>query len=308
MPRSFRFAWQGRGLDDLDAIVARAQQLEALGYDELWSYDHIGAVDPFVPLMVAAGATSRLRVGPLVLNNEFHQPALLARTAATVDRLTGGRLVLGLGTGYAQAEHDAIGLVLRPPAERVDRFGESIAVLRALLDDGSCTFDGAHHHIAVENLGVRPLQSRVPFLVGGHGRRVIDIAGRHADIFQFTGLRNLGTGSTDGPDVSGFALDEIVRRAQWLTDAAGERNADIERSTLVQVVHVGDGADEALEATADEVRLPVEVVRDTPFVLIGSVEQVIDKVERLREQVGISHYVVRDPEAMAPVVAALAGR
>jgi probable F420-dependent oxidoreductase len=307
MPRPFRFAWQGRGLDDHDAIVTRAQQLEALGYDELWSYDHLGAIDPFVPLMVAAGATSRLRVGPLVLNNEFHQPALLARTAATVDRLTSGRLVLGLGTGYAQDEHDAIGLLLRPPAERVDRFGESVAVLRALLDHGSCTFEGAHHHVAVDDLGVRPLQARVPFLVGGHGRRVIDIAGQHADIFQYTGLRNLGTG-TGGPDLSGFALDEIVRRARWLADAAGDRDDDIERSTLVQVVHVGDGADEALAATANEVALPVEVVRDTPFVLIGSVEQVIDKLERLREQLGISHVVVRDAEAMAPVVSALADR
>ena len=95
MVRPFRFALQGRNLGDRDSLVPDARQAESLGYDELFSFDHIGTVDPFLPLMVAAEATARLRVGPLVLNNEFHHPALLARTAATLDRLTGGRLVLG---------------------------------------------------------------------------------------------------------------------------------------------------------------------------------------------------------------------
>ena len=91
MARPFRFALQGRNLGDREALVAAARQAESLGYEELFSFDHIGTVDPFIPLMVAAEATTRLRVGPLVLNNELHHPALLARTAATVDRLTGGR-------------------------------------------------------------------------------------------------------------------------------------------------------------------------------------------------------------------------
>ena len=103
MPRPFRFALQGRNLGNRDALIELARQAEALGYDELFSFDHIGTVDPFIPLVVAAEATTRLRVGPLVLNNELHHPALLARTAATVDKLIGGRLVLGLGTGYTQS-------------------------------------------------------------------------------------------------------------------------------------------------------------------------------------------------------------
>ena len=142
MFRPFRFGLQTSAVDDHDALVAAARQAEELGYDELFSFDHIGTVDPFVPLVVAAEATATLRVGPLVLNNEFHHPALLARTAATVDRLSGGRLVLGLGTGYMQSEHDAIGMVLRPPGERVDRFDESVQVVRSLLDDGKASFKG----------------------------------------------------------------------------------------------------------------------------------------------------------------------
>src|SRR3954463_12943945 len=135
MGKPFRFAFQGRDFADREDLIAMAREAESLGYEELYSYDHVGAVDPFVPLIPAAQATTHLRVGPLVLNNEFHHPALLARTAATVDRMTAGRLVLGLGTGYAKQEHDAIGLELRTPGPRVTRFGESVEIIRALLDD-----------------------------------------------------------------------------------------------------------------------------------------------------------------------------
>jgi probable F420-dependent oxidoreductase len=305
MVHPFRFAVQGRNLGDHDALVSLAISVESLGYDELFSFDHIGTVDPFIPLMVAAEATTRLRVGPLVLNNEFHHPALLARTAATADRLTAGRLVLGLGTGYTQSEHDAIGMLLREPSARVSRFEESVVALRSLLDTGSATFDGQHHTLAIDDLGIRPVQEHVPLLIGGHGKRVVGIAARYADIFQFTGLTH-GEGGQPAP--GGFGTDAVRQRARWLADAAGDRLEAIERSSLVQFVHVGDGADAQIESTAERFELSRELIDETPFVLIGSVDQVVDKLEQLRSDVGISHYVIRDPEGFAPVVAALAGR
>lgn len=301
--RPFRFALQAMGLSERDEIVTTARRAEALGYEELWSYDHLGAVDPFVPLVVAAEATTTLRIGPLVLNNELHHPGLLARTAATVDRLTGGRLVLGLGTGYAQAEHDALDLELRPPGRRVDRLGESIEVLRALLDTGTVDHDGEHHHVHVADLGVRPAQARVPFLVGGHGRRVVALAARHADIFQLTGLTH---GEGGRPEPGGFAPETVAERVRWLADAAGERDADIERSLLVQATDVGPHADAG--ALAERFGRPPDELEATPFVLVGSVEQVVDELERRRRDLGVSHVVVRDAEGFAPVVAALAGR
>ena len=184
-------------LSDAAAVRSAAAQADQLGYVQFLSFDHVGAVDPFVPLMVAAEAAPRLEVGPLVLNNELHHPALLARTAATVDRLTDGRLVLGLGTGYMSAEHDAIGATLREPGLRVRRLAESIAVLRALLDEGSSSFDGEFHHLAIDELGIRPAQIHVPFLIGGHGRVVVKLAARHADIFQFTGLTHGAGGAAE---------------------------------------------------------------------------------------------------------------
>ena len=303
--RPFRFAIQAMDLSDHDTIVATAQRAEELGYEELYSYDHFGAVDPFVPLVVAAEATSRLRVGPLVLNNEFHHPALLARTAATVDRLTGGRLVLGIGTGYAQQEHDATGIELRAPGLRVDRLGESLAALRDLLDTGTHTADGAHHHLAIETTGIRPMQERVPMLLGGHGRRVVALGGRYADIFQFTGLTH---GEDGTPLPGGFAIDEVEKRARWLDESAGERVDEIERSVLVQATVIGDGADEAIDEAAGRLGVDREVAASTPFLLMGTVDQVVDKLGRLREALGVSHVVVRDAEGFAPVVEALRGR
>ncbi|WP_214405010.1 TIGR03621 family F420-dependent LLM class oxidoreductase [Pseudonocardia lacus] len=312
MPRPFRFTVQGvtaagtqeRVLADGVALPPYARKVESLGYQELYSYDHIGHVDPFAPLVVAATATERLRVGPLVLNNELHHPVLLARTAATVDRMTGGRLVLGLGTGYDESEHESIGAPIRPPGARVSRFAESLSVLRALLDDGRADHDGEHHRVHLDDLGVRPVQERVPFLIGGHGPRVVRLAARYADIFQFTGIVH---GEGGKPGGGGFAVAALVERAHWLTEAAGDRDAAIERSALAQFVAVGPDAPGA-EDLAERFEQPAEAVRDSPFVLSGSVEQVVDKLQRLRELLGISHYVIRDADAFAPVVAELSGR
>jgi probable F420-dependent oxidoreductase len=303
--RPFRFAVQLMDWTDPEAVARAARDVEDLGYEEVYSYDHVGTVDPFAPLLVAALATRSLRVGPLVINNELHHPVLLARTAATVDRMTGGRLVLGMGTGYMQSEHDATGIELRPPGPRVDRLAESLEALRALLDEGAVTLDGAHHHLALDRLGVRPAQARVPFLLGGHGRRVVGLGGRFADIFQFTGLRH-GPGGL--PQGGGFGEEAVAQRAAWLTEAAGDRSGDIERSALVQHLRVGADATAATGEVAKAFELTEDGVPGSPFVLLGSVEQLVDELERRRERLGISHLVVREYEAFAPVVAALRGR
>lgn len=312
----YRFSIQGGPFGEPAALRAHAQHVEALGFDELFTSDHIGSpgsdgraggmfvVDPFAPLIVAAEATTRLRVGPLVLNTEFYNPALLARTAATVDRLTNGRLVLGLGTGYAAAEHRGIGVSIRPPGPRVSRFEETLAVLRAALDDGVVDHDGEHESIHFDDIGVTPTQQRLPFLLGGHGRRVVQLAGEYADIYQFTGL----THGKDGvPSAGGFSLTDLQQRSAWLSEAAGDRNAAIERSSLVQFVVCGNSAPKGVEL-ADQFGVEASVIDETPFVLSGSVEQLVDKIERLREQLGITHYVVRDPDGFAPIVTALSGR
>lgn len=305
--RPFRFAVQGGPLSDPVALREHARMIEDLGYDELFSFDHLGAVDPFLPLAIAAEVTTRLRFGPLVVNNEFHNPALLARTAATFDGLTGGRLVLGLGTGYARAEHDAASIELRPPGPRVTRFGESLTALRALLDHDASTMAGDHVTLTVDSLGVRPVQPHVPFLIGGHGRRVVSLAARHADIFQFTGLVHhpvSGEVST-----AGFPIAEVEQRHAWLTDEARQlgRTDEIEVSALVQRIDLSDRWSASADEMADRIGVDRSTVDATPFVLFGTVDDVCEKLLGMREHLGVSHVVIRDAEAFAPVVARLAG-
>jgi alkanesulfonate monooxygenase SsuD/methylene tetrahydromethanopterin reductase-like flavin-dependent oxidoreductase (luciferase family) len=179
-----------------------------------------------------------------------------------------------------------------------------LLVLRALLDTATVDHGGEHLSIHIDDLGVTPAQAHVPFLVGGHGRRVVGIAGRHADVFQFTGLTHAADGT---PSAGGFALPDVIERGRWLRESAGDRDERIERSCLVQHVQVGPGAAPS-PALADRFGLAADVVETTPFVLVGSVEQIVDKIGRLRETLGITHYVVRDPEGFAPVVAALAAK
>jgi alkanesulfonate monooxygenase SsuD/methylene tetrahydromethanopterin reductase-like flavin-dependent oxidoreductase (luciferase family) len=148
----------------------------------------------------------------------------------------------------------------------------------------------------------------VPFLIGGYGRRVVRIAARHADIYQFTGLTH---GEDGRPTAGGFALDLVRERADWLShDAAeaGDRDSEIERSALVQATDIGPDASDRIESLAERFAVAPAVIEETPFVLIGSLQQVVDKLERLRADLAISHYVIRDPEGMAPLVDALAGR
>lgn len=307
MTRPFRFAVQGGPFTDPLALREHARMVEDLGYHELFTADHLGAIDPFLPLAVAAEATSTLRFGPLVLNNEFHHPVLLARTAATFDVLTGGRLVLGMGTGYAQDEHDAADIELRAPGARVTRFGESLTALRSLLDDDVCQMSADHVRVAVDSLGVRPAQERVPFLIGGHGRRVVTIAAAHADIFQFTGLTH--DPATGAPGPGGFAMDQVTQRRDWLTDAttAIGRVDQIELSALVQRTDVSGAWETSANEMAERLGVERELVDTTPFVMFGSVDAVCEKIASLRERLEISHFVIREPETFAPVVARLAG-
>ena len=140
------------------------------------------------------------------------------------------------------------------------------------------------------------------------------IAARHADILQFTGL----TDGDDGqPTAAGFGIDAVRERSQWLADEAGARTDDIERSALVQAIDITDDATDRIGVDYDAAgRLTMaerfdvspEVIAGTPFVLVGPLGQIVDKLQRLRDDVGISHYVIRDPEGFAPVLEMLAGR
>lgn len=285
-------------------LGALAQRLETEGFDQLQVADHLGIPSPFPVLAVAAAATEELRLGTLVCNNDFWNPVLLAREAATVARLSEGRFELGLGAGHAQVEFEAAGIDYDRPWVRAGRLAESVAVLRRLLAGETVTHAGEHHQLVDAATGIE-LDEPVPILVGGNGDRVLATAARLADAVGFTGFRS-GTGQTHS-DLSHFTWDGLAERIAHVRDAAGDRFAELELQVLVQQVSTGDRQLLA-EATAALFEQPVELLLDSPFVMFGTVDEHVEHCARLVE-LGVSRLTAfdgRGVEELGPVIARLA--
>lgn len=176
-----------------------AQQAEELGFDSVWLSDHLfldlaryggsgeaqGAMECFTTLAALATVTSRVRLGSLVVCNDLRNPALVAKMAATIDLLSGGRLELGMGAGWYEAEYAAAGIPFGAPGVRVSRLAEAVQVVAGMLSSPSFSFSGEHYTVKEAWNLPRPLQSpRPPVIVGGKGERMARIAGRHADGFN----------------------------------------------------------------------------------------------------------------------------
>jgi probable F420-dependent oxidoreductase len=296
MSRPFRFGVSLTVPAPAEEWRAKCRRAEELGYDVILVPDHLGMVAPFPALVAAAGVTERVRLGTFVLNAAFWNPALLAREIATTDALTGGRLEVGLGTGYVAAEHTSAGLPFGTPGERVDRLRRTVEELRKLLDSPG------HRP--------RPAQEpRVPLMIGGNGDRVLRLAAGHADIVAFTGARSV-PGSATGrlAPVTPGELDERVARYR---DLAAGRAEPAELNLLIQAVAVTDDREAVARSLAE--RLPgatVEQVLDLPLLLAGPLDRIVGQVLAQRERYGFSYLTVLEPwmEAFAPVVAELRGR
>ncbi|MCX4809412.1 LLM class F420-dependent oxidoreductase [Streptomyces sp. NBC_01239] len=285
MQRPFRFGVNLLTPAPADEWRARCRRAEELGYDVLLVPDHLGMVAPFPALVAAAEATERPRVGTFVLNAGFWNPTLLAREVTTTDDLTGGRLELGLGTGYIQTEHDTAGLPFGTPGERVDHLRRTVEELGRIL--------------SAEN-------RRVPLLLGGNGDRMLRLTAEHADIAAFTGA-SLEPGSTTGRlapvDANGFGQ----RVARYREFAAG-RAEPAELNLLLQLVAVTDDPASALGPLLERrPDLTVEQVLDLPVMLVGSLDEVTAKLRALRDRYGFSYLSVLEPhmEVFAPVMAEL---
>jgi probable F420-dependent oxidoreductase len=233
----FRFGYQCFGSDD--DLRTQARAAEAAGFDVISTWDHIGEeLSPLLPLLAMADATERLRVCPMVINNDFHHPVQLAMEFADLDHLTGGRAELGIGAGHAFTEYAAMGLTFDPPAVRKRRLAESVEILRRLLDGEEVTHRGEHYQLD----GVRTkrsMQERLPILVGVNGKEALAHAARHADII---GLMMLGRTLPDGQrhEVR-WEADRLDATVAYIRDQAGDR--PVELNALVQrVVITDDGA------------------------------------------------------------------
>jgi probable F420-dependent oxidoreductase len=306
----FRFGVNVRTAASAADWIALARKLEDLGYSTLNLPDHLTELPaPFPALASAAAATTRLRVATLVLNNDFRHPVLLAREAATLDVLSGGRLQLGLGAGYMKVEYDEAGLRFDRGGVRVERLAEAVAILKRMFEGETVTFVGRHYQVTAHKIFPLPVQQpRPPILIGGNGPRLLTLAATEADIVGLSGITFAGGGLQR--DFAGFRVTGVDERVALVRAAAGARFGQLELSALVQQVVVTANRRSAAEDLAQRwAMLSVADILESPFVLLGSVDEIVAQLVARRARWGISYYVVFEPavDAFAPVVARLTG-
>jgi probable F420-dependent oxidoreductase len=190
-------------------LLREVRVAEDSGWYGIWLADHYmpntgdttpasgDAYECWSLLPALAVVTERIRIGTLVSPTSVHHPALLAKRAVTIDRLSGGRMVLGLGAGWQVNEHHAYGIDLEPPGQRVSRFEEAIGIVRSMLTEDSTTFHGEFYDITDAPCDPKPVQSPLPLLVGTRGPRMLRIAARHASEWNAWGVPDLAARRTE---------------------------------------------------------------------------------------------------------------
>jgi probable F420-dependent oxidoreductase len=225
--KPFRFLIGARGVQDRQTLVERARAAEALGYSDLTVHDHLTPqLAPVALLTAVAMATDKLRLCPLVFNNDLRHPAVLAQELATLDVLSEGRVVVGIGAGWNEPEYRSIGLPFDSPAVRISRMLEAVTILRGLFGEGPTSFDGRFYTITELDGQPKPVQRpHPPFLIGGTRERMLRIAAREADIVGMDLRQDRGSLGDAFPS----RMDE---RVGWVRDAAGSRFDGLDLSVL----------------------------------------------------------------------------
>ena len=296
--RPFRFGVVAAQARSGEEWAEKARRVESLGYATLVVPDNIEhTLAPLPALAVAAAATRTLRVGTYVIANDYRNPVLLAKEAATLDLLSDGRFELGMGAGRPSAAHDnaMLGIPFDTGGVRLERLAESLAIVKALLAGERATAMGAYYTVADAHISPSPVQRpHPPILVAGSGRRLLALAAREADIVA------LGV----GPDATEAAVAEKIG---WLREAAGERFEQLEIN--INLMAVGGQIPRWIAAQFGTNAATLARSEAIP-VLAGTTDAMCDTLQRRRATLGISYILVADElmEALAPVVERLAGR
>jgi probable F420-dependent oxidoreductase len=284
-----------------------ARELEALGYDALHAPDHFDeGLGPITAMASAATATENLVVATAVLAADFRHPAVLARELAAIDVISAGRLEVGLGAGYNVDDYRWSGIAMDPPKVRVDRLVEYVAVLRGLFADGPFTYDGEHFQIdALDGTPHPHTPGGPPIFIAGGGPRMLRFAARHADIVGVN--PSLPTSERRAEAARDGVAARIDEKFALVRKAAGERYADLEFHGWLRHAEVTDDGRAAAAKIAAATGLTEDDVLESPFVLVGSVEEIVAKLRARRERWGYSYYTVQQPVAreFAVVLAAL---
>lgn len=281
-----------------------ARRLEGEGFSTLLAADHYNDLLSCGPLLVAAAsATTTLRVGSYVYNNDLRHPALLAKEAATIDVLSGGRLELGIGAGWNKPEYDTVGLRFDPPGIRAERFEEGVEIITRLFTGEPVYYEGQHFRINGLTGTPLPIQQPIPLLIGGGGPRMIRFAARKANIIGII-PRSLPGGGIDRAEFAIECLDAKIKLLEAAVIEAGRTDGGPERS------HVMFGVYPSADDVSDEDWIPRDLVASSPYALVGDTEAMVDSLLARRERWGFTYNVCMDGdlEKFIPVVRKLAGQ
>jgi probable F420-dependent oxidoreductase len=293
--RPFQLMIGSRDRADGKTLAERARWADGIGATHVCVHDHLGDQYSPIPVLTAfAMASDRLGLVPLVLNNDLRHPALLAQELASLDVISGGRVIVGIGAGWNEPEYRRLGIEFDRPGVRIERMTEAIAILRGAFAEGPFSFAGKHYTIEGLDGQPKPVQRpHPPFLVGGTREKVLRAATREADIVGLD-LRQRGEAILDA-----FEARTDVR-VGWIREEAGDRidRLDINVLRTIGKIAITDAPLQAAEALAAQYRqstgqdISAEDVLESPFSLIGSVPSLVDKLRRLRERWGINSFLV----------------
>ncbi|WP_433228762.1 LLM class flavin-dependent oxidoreductase [Micromonospora sp. CA-248260] len=294
---------------DAAGWVDLARRAEAVGFDALLAADHPGDVtSPFVALAAAASVTTTIGLGSYVSNLGVREPILLAADVATLDLVSGGRARLGVGAGHTPAEWAAVGRVRPDVAGRVRRCVAVAEAVRALLDGSPVTVDSPDLVAREARLtSPRPVQERIPLTMGTANSTLLRWAGAHADVVGLTGFgRTLADGHRHE---ARWRTDQIEAQLAQVAAGAAGRDTPPAVEALVQTVVVTDDAEAAAAEQAGRIGLTVAELLATPFVLIGTVDEIVAAVAAHRRRWGVTRFVVRRDalEPLVPVLSRLPG-
>lgn len=303
MNRPLRFGVQAWTASEAADWSALAQRAEGLGFDSFLIGDHFWEqLAPAPALVAAAMSTTRIRVGTMMLANDFRHPLVLAKDLATVDLLSGGRLEVGIGAGWMTSDYECSGIPMDPASVRIARLEESLGLLDELWSGREVSHQGAHYTLQGATCTPLPLQRpRPPFHVGGGGPRMLEAAARHADIVGISpSLRSGVFGPKSGRDAS---MAASIERVDLVRRVAAERFSTIELSMMVYVVSDTDDLDRIGRSLTHFGVDPGER-HSSPHVWLGSPRDVAARLFRLRETLGVTYWVVQAElmDRAAPVI------
>ncbi|MGH9297582.1 MAG: TIGR03560 family F420-dependent LLM class oxidoreductase, partial [Acidimicrobiales bacterium] len=262
-----------------EEVLETALLAERLGYDGIYLADHFMAdttppagsrLEAWTTLAALAARTERVRLGVLVSGNTYRHPAILAKMAATTDRISDGRLVLGLGAGWQLSEHVAYGIELPEVPELLGRLDEACQVIRSLLTKDRSDFDGRWYHLEDAPCDPKPVQARLPLLLGVSGEKIaMGIAAREADIWNYWGT----------PDQIGHKISVLEQHCE----TAGRDPSTIERSAQA-LIRMSTDAAELERWRSEPARMPT---------IVGTPEELSGELARY-DELGVDEFVVSE--------------